>query len=79
MTELSNNPPTSDNGETPESSHSPSEVETACGGRVLLTPDPPSVIYRDAVVYFCMPDCKENYERDPLNSCLAGRIFTDRR
>ena len=57
----------------------PTEVDTACGSRVLLTPDLPSVIYRDEVVYFCSQDCKENYEQDPLNSCLAGRIFLDRR
>lgn len=56
----------------------PVEVETACGSRVLLTPKTPWTVYHDEIIYFCMPDCLENYEKDPLNSCLATRIFMDR-
>ena len=58
--------------------YKPIEVETACGSRVLLTPNTPWTIYREEQIYFCMPDCLENYVKDPLNSCLAGRIFMDR-
>jgi hypothetical protein len=56
----------------------PIEVDTACGSRVLLTPNTPWTLYRDEKIYFCMPDCLENYENDPLNSCLASRILMDR-
>jgi YHS domain-containing protein len=54
------------------------EVETACGARLLLTVNTPRAIYRDKTIYFCMPDCKETYQNDPLNSCMAGRILMDR-
>ena len=54
------------------------EVETACGSRVLLTPNTPKTLYRDETIYFCLPDCLESYQKDPLNSCMAARIFMDR-
>lgn len=57
----------------------PVEIETACGNRIRLAPNTPWVLYRDEVIYFCTQDCKENYLKDPLNSCLAGRILMDRK
>lgn len=54
------------------------EVETACGGWTQLKSDTPFVFYRDKVVYFCSPNCKELYKRDPLNSCMAGRLLAER-
>ncbi len=53
------------------------EVRTACGGSVRYTPSTPSGLYQDETIYFCLDVCKEDYERDPRFSCLAGRIMTD--
>ena len=53
-------------------------AETACGAMVHITPDTPYVLYRDQVVYFCGCDCKEQYEQDPLTSCMAARLLSGR-
>jgi hypothetical protein len=53
-------------------------VETACGSEVALSPKTPFVYFRDQIVYFCQQDCKELYEKDPLNSCMAARILSGR-
>jgi len=52
------------------------EVETACGSPVTLNQSTAWVFFRDKTIYFCSPDCKRLYEKDPLNSCLAARILS---
>jgi YHS domain-containing protein len=50
--------------------------ETACGARIMITPDTPYINYRDGVVYFCAQDCKLLYDEDPLSSCMAARLLS---
>jgi hypothetical protein len=50
-------------------------AKTACGSSILVTSDTPYIVYRDEVVYFCGEDCKLIYDDDPLNSCMAARLF----
>jgi hypothetical protein len=52
--------------------------ETACGARILITPETPYIHYRDELVFFCGQDCKQLYEDDPLNSCMAARLISGR-
>lgn len=60
------------------STHPGSEerVETACGARIKLTHNTSFVYHRDEIVYFCGEDCKQLYDEDPLNSCMAARIIS---
>ncbi|HSB66089.1 MAG TPA: hypothetical protein VLD65_05890 [Anaerolineales bacterium] len=54
----------------------PRQGETACGARILITPNAPSAVYQGEIVYFCGEDCRQIYTEDPLNSCLASRLLS---
>jgi hypothetical protein len=49
-------------------------IITACGGMTRFTPDVQSALYNGKTVYFCMPACKKDFERDPRSSCLSLSI-----
>jgi YHS domain-containing protein len=51
-----------------------SEVNTACGGRTHFSSDTPHAIYNEKWVFFCLPACKEEFDRNPASSCLAEQI-----
>lgn len=53
-------------------------VRTACGGVIQYAEDTACTLYKGEVVYFCLAACQEDYERDPLSSCLAARILSGR-
>ena len=53
-------------------------ADTACGARVLITPHTSFIYYRDEIVYFCGNDCKQMYDEDPINSCMAARLLTEK-
>jgi YHS domain-containing protein len=64
---------------TDRSPSSPGDVklsETACGSRIMVTPDTHYIHYLEEVVYFCGHDCKQLYDEDPLNSCMAARLLS---
>lgn len=50
-------------------------ITTACGGTTTLTRATPSTQYKGQTYFFCMQSCKELYEKEPLNSCLAAKLL----
>jgi YHS domain-containing protein len=56
----------------------PSIGESACGARIRITPNTPYIHYHGEIVYFCGWDCKQLYDEDPLNSCMAARLLSGR-
>jgi YHS domain-containing protein len=49
------------------------EVETACGGRMALTPETPRAQYRGRTVYFCTRACLRVFLQAP-DPFMAGEI-----
>jgi hypothetical protein len=49
-------------------------VRTACDGTVLYSAATACVIFRGQPLYFCLPICRADFERDPAQSCLAPRL-----
>lgn len=52
--------------------------ETACGARIDVAPHTPTVCYQGEIIHFCSEDCRQLYTEDPLNSCLASRLLSDK-
>ena len=50
------------------------QIITACGNRTIYLPGTESASYNNLLVYFCLPACKRDFERDPHSSCLAMSI-----
>jgi len=53
------------------------EVYTACGGKAHFAPDTPRAVYDGKWVFFCLPTCKQEFDKDPASSCLAEQIALD--
>jgi hypothetical protein len=49
-------------------------VKTACGGTTTFGPKTPWAVYRGKLIFFCLPDCRADFERNPETSCLAARL-----
>jgi hypothetical protein len=52
--------------------------ETACGVRIRVNADTPYTIYKNEIMYFCGHGCKQLYDEEPLNSCMAARLLSNR-
>jgi YHS domain-containing protein len=72
------NNPANQSGDCGEPRPTPGKpVATACGGWVNYSPSTPCTVFHGKPVYFCLQACKDDYDRDPRTSCLAGRILMD--
>jgi hypothetical protein len=54
----------------------PAQAVSACGARIRVTPSTPYILYRDEIIYFCGPGCKQLYYEDPMSSCMAARLLS---
>jgi hypothetical protein len=46
-------------------------ITSACGGSLDFEPDTPRTVHQRRWVFFCLPSCQEDFERDPFASCLS--------
>jgi hypothetical protein len=51
-----------------------SKVRTACGSDEMFASDTPRAIYEGKRIFFCTPECQQEFIQDPGNSCLADHI-----
>lgn len=49
------------------------EVESACGSALMFTQHTPHAVYHGKHVYFCLPACKQTFEKTP-DDFMTGRI-----
>lgn len=47
------------------------KVTTACGGAIEFTADTPRTLFQNRWLFFCLPDCRARFERNPADSCLV--------
>lgn len=50
------------------------KVMTACGGVVEFTADTLRTLYQNRWLFFCLPDCRARFERNPADSCLTDNL-----
>jgi YHS domain-containing protein len=48
-----------------------SKVRTACGSEEKFAFDTPRAIYEGKMIFFCTPECQQEFIQDPKNSCTA--------
>lgn len=49
-----------------------SPIQTACRGHMLLEQNTPQTIFKGRRIYFCLSECLESFNQNPITSCLAG-------
>jgi hypothetical protein len=49
------------------------EVRTACGGVVRYSLNTPCIQNQNEMVFFCLPICLDDCEKDPQCACLAAQ------
>ena len=47
------------------------QVNKACGWAILFEKDTPRAVHGGKWIFFCLPACRESFEKDPQTSCLA--------
>jgi YHS domain-containing protein len=55
-----------------------SPITTACGCQLNFSSDTTFGMYQDRWVYFCLPICKQDFDQDPLSSCLALQLAMEK-
>lgn len=50
-----------------------SSIYSACGGPMTFNNDTSRALYQDRWVFFCLPSCKDDFNKDPATSCLDAQ------
>jgi YHS domain-containing protein len=49
-----------------------SQIQTACGGEEQFSTETPHAMHEGNWIFFCTPDCRQDFVQDPQNSCLVS-------